>query len=87
MRSAAGDRSHRHPAELTDTHAETARRSMQGGAPSVEFVVAFCKALTINSELGEGRGSGVDEFSGDGVARVGCGVGTGGGHGSREHGR
>lgn len=50
LEAAAGDRTYRHLAELTKTHPETVRRYMQGHPPSVEFVVAFCTALSISAD-------------------------------------
>lgn len=49
LAAAAGDRTYRALAELTGTNAETARRYMQGQAPSVEFVTALCDALAVNA--------------------------------------
>ncbi|VAX41951.1 hypothetical protein MNBD_PLANCTO03-44 [hydrothermal vent metagenome] len=57
LNTAAGNRSYRHLAELTETNPETARRYMQGQPPSVEFLSAFCASLAINGEwLLTGRG-------------------------------
>ncbi|TVQ63459.1 MAG: hypothetical protein EA378_01920 [Phycisphaerales bacterium] len=54
---AAGDRSYRALAELTETNAETCRRYMQGQSPSAEFLSAFCAALGISGDwLLTGRG-------------------------------
>lgn len=49
LAAAAGNRTYRALAELTGTNAETARRYMQGQAPSVEFVTALCDALGVNA--------------------------------------
>ena len=58
LHAAAGNRSFRHLAELTETNPETVRRYMQGQAPSVSFVSALCGALSINCEwLLTGRGT------------------------------
>ncbi len=50
LNTAAGNRSYRHLAELTETNAETVRRYMQGQPPSVEFLAALCASLAINAE-------------------------------------
>jgi len=47
---AAGDLSYRHVAKLTHTHPGTVRRYMRGQPPSVEFVTAFCSALSISAD-------------------------------------
>ena len=50
MNEAAAGRTFRAVGELTDHNSETVRRYMQGQAPSVEFVAAFCTALGLNIE-------------------------------------
>lgn len=49
LNDAAGDRTFRAIAELTGTNHESVRRYMQGAAPSVEFVSAFCERLSLNA--------------------------------------
>lgn len=52
-----GERTYRKIGEMTSTHPETVRRYLQGQSPSVEFVTALCKALSISGEwllTGEG---------------------------------
>ena len=57
LRSAAGERTYRQLAKVTDTHAESVRRYMQGQAPSVEFLTNFCASMEINgSGLLTGQG-------------------------------
>ncbi len=57
LNDAAGDRTFRAIAELTGQNHETVRRYMQGAAPSVEFVSAFCERLGLNANwLLTGRG-------------------------------
>lgn len=57
MSQAAGERSYRELADLTNTHAETVRRYMQGQSPSVEFVAALIRGLGLNAGwLLTGRG-------------------------------
>lgn len=54
---AAGKRSYREIAALTDIHPETVRRYMQGQAPSAEFLEAACTRLGLNGDwLLTGRG-------------------------------
>lgn len=48
LRAAAADRSYRELGELTNTHPETVRRYMHGGAPSVEFLSVFANALGVS---------------------------------------
>lgn len=50
MTEAAEGRTYRAIGDLTDHNSETVRRYMQGQAPSVDFVAAFCTALAINIE-------------------------------------
>jgi len=50
MTEAAGGNTFRALAVLTSHNNETVRRYMQGQAPSVEFVTAFCSGLDINIE-------------------------------------
>lgn len=51
------DLTYRQIADLTETNAETARRYVQGAAPSVEFLAALSQKLEINAEwLLTGRG-------------------------------
>lgn len=50
LESAAGERTYRHLAELTQTHAENVRRYMQGQSPNIEFVTRFCTALGISAD-------------------------------------
>lgn len=57
MLDAAGDRTFRSVATMTGQNHETVRRYMQGSAPSVEFVSAFCVAFGLNANwLLTGRG-------------------------------
>ena len=57
LRIAAGGRSLRHLGELTKTPPETVRRYLQGQAPGVEFLTAFCRALALSADwLLTGRG-------------------------------
>jgi len=57
LNDAAGDRTFRAIAELTGQNHETVRRYMQGAAPSVDFVSAFCERLGLNANrLLTGRG-------------------------------
>jgi len=57
MLDAAGDRTFRSVATMTGQNHETVRRYMQGSAPSVEFVSAFCEAFGLNANwLLTGRG-------------------------------
>ncbi len=54
---AAGERTFRALSTLTGQNHETVRRYMQGAAPSVEFVAAFCDGLGLNANwLLTGRG-------------------------------
>lgn len=48
LHDAAGSRTFRAIASLTDQNHETVRRYMQGAAPSVEFLAAFCESLGLN---------------------------------------
>ncbi len=50
LREAAGSRSYRHVAELTQTHPESVRRYMQSHSPSFEFIAAFCGALGVSAD-------------------------------------
>ncbi|RMH29601.1 MAG: hypothetical protein D6693_01745 [Planctomycetota bacterium] len=57
MIEAAEGRTYRALGDLTDFNSETVRRYMQGQAPSVEFVAAFCEGLGLNVDwLLTGRG-------------------------------
>ncbi|MEL7474086.1 MAG: hypothetical protein AAGK04_12280 [Planctomycetota bacterium] len=57
LQSAAGSRTFRHLSEVTGVNAESVRRYMQGQAPSVAFVSAFCRELGVNADwLLTGRG-------------------------------
>ncbi len=49
LTDAAGDRTFRAIAEMTGHNSETVRRYMQGAAPSVEFVAAFCECFGLNA--------------------------------------
>ncbi len=54
---AVGDLSYRQLGRLTDTHPETARRYMQGQAPSAVFLINLCREFGISAEwLLNGRG-------------------------------
>ncbi|MCA9287832.1 MAG: helix-turn-helix transcriptional regulator [Phycisphaerales bacterium] len=50
LEHAVGDRTYRQVADLTGVHAENVRRYMQGQAPSLAFVVAFCRSLGISAD-------------------------------------
>lgn len=50
LKTAAGERTYRQLGDLTNTHAESVRRYMQGQAPSVEFLATLCGALGINGD-------------------------------------
>ncbi len=57
LRDAAGKRTFRAIASMTNQNHETVRRYMQGAAPSVEFISSFCEALGLNANwLLTGRG-------------------------------
>jgi transcriptional regulator with XRE-family HTH domain len=57
LRDVVGQRSYRLLGEITGVNAETARRYMNGAAPSVEFLAAICEKFGINGEwLLTGRG-------------------------------
>jgi len=57
LNDAAGKRTFRALAQMTGHNHETVRRYMQGAAPSVEFVSAFCQNLGLNANwLLTGRG-------------------------------
>jgi len=57
MLDAAGDRTFRSVATMTGQNHETVRRYMQGAAPSVDFISAFCEAFGLNANwLLTGRG-------------------------------
>jgi transcriptional regulator with XRE-family HTH domain len=57
LRQAVGGRTFRHVAELTGVNHESVRRYLSGQTPSVEFLAALCKALSVNSDwLLFGRG-------------------------------
>ena len=49
LNDAAGTRTFRALAQITGHNHETVRRYMQGAAPSVEFVSAFCQNLGLNA--------------------------------------
>jgi hypothetical protein len=49
LQDAAGKRTFRAIASMTGQNHETVRRYMQGAAPSVEFISAFCEALGLNA--------------------------------------
>lgn len=48
--AAVGSRTYRQVGDLTNTHPETVRRYLQGQSPSVEFVAALSKALSLNAD-------------------------------------
>ncbi|MEZ6233365.1 MAG: helix-turn-helix transcriptional regulator [Phycisphaerales bacterium] len=50
LEHAVGERTYRQVADLTGVHAENVRRYMQGQAPSLAFVVAFCRSLGISAD-------------------------------------
>lgn len=57
LRVAVGDRTYREIGKLTETHAESVRRYMQGQSPSVEFLAGLCGALGVSGDwllTGEG---------------------------------
>jgi hypothetical protein len=49
LQDAAGKRTFRAIASMTGQNHETVRRYMQGAAPSVEFISAFCESLGLNA--------------------------------------
>lgn len=58
LREVAGDLTYREVGERTGTHPENARRYMQNGTASVNFLRAFCKEFKVSADyLLEGTGS------------------------------
>jgi helix-turn-helix protein len=57
LRDVAGPLTFREVGELTGTHPENARRYLQGGSVSLNFVRNFCRAFGVSADwLLEGRG-------------------------------
>lgn len=57
LRAAAGPITFREVGAKTDTHPENARRYLQGGSVSVNFLRNFCRAFNVSADwLLEGKG-------------------------------